>query len=40
MTDTPIRPFADWLREQSSGETHDDLAQQTGRDILTGWPEF
>ncbi|MCV2395952.1 hypothetical protein OEB99_16675 [Actinotalea sp. M2MS4P-6] len=28
MTDSPdphVRPFADWLREQSSGRTHDEL---------------
>lgn len=33
MTDTPdddgvtIRPFASWLREQSSGRTHDELSE-------------
>lgn len=29
MTDTtddaPVRPFADWLREQSGGDTHEEL---------------
>lgn len=28
MTDTPdqhVRPFVDWLREQSGGRTHDEL---------------
>lgn len=24
--DTVIRPFADWLREQSSGKTHEELS--------------
>lgn len=23
----PIRPFADWLHEQSAGETHDELSE-------------
>ncbi len=23
----PIRPFADWLREQASGRTHDELGE-------------
>lgn len=32
MTDTTtedrhIRPFADWLRDQSNGETHDELTE-------------
>lgn len=26
-TDHPIRPFADWLREQSSGDTHEELGE-------------
>lgn len=26
-TDVPIRPFADWLREQSGGHTHDELSE-------------
>lgn len=25
--DPPIRPFADWLREQSSGNSHDELSE-------------
>lgn len=25
--DTVIRPFADWLREQSGGKTHDELSE-------------
>lgn len=29
MTDTPtvVRPFADWLRDQSRGKTHDELSE-------------
>lgn len=27
MTDAPIRPFADFLREQSGGHTHDELGE-------------
>lgn len=39
--DTPtVRPFADWLREQSRGTTHDELSEAlrdlTGRVIDTG----
>lgn len=26
-TDHPIRPFADWLREQSGGDTHEELGE-------------
>lgn len=25
--DTTVRPFADWLREQSSGQSHDELSE-------------
>lgn len=25
--DVVVRPFADWLREQSSGKTHDELSE-------------
>jgi len=25
--DTPIRPFADWLREQARGHTHEELSE-------------
>lgn len=28
MTDQPpVRPFADWLREQAKGHTHDELSE-------------
>jgi len=27
MTDPHARPFADWLREQAGGRTHDELTQ-------------
>ena len=27
VEDPPIRPFADWLPEQSSGKTHDELSE-------------
>ena len=27
IEDPPIRPFADWLHEQSSGKTHDELSE-------------
>ena len=27
IEDPPIRPFADWLQEQSSGKTHDELSE-------------
>jgi hypothetical protein len=38
MTDTrpedlPTRPFADWLREQASGSTHEELSQAL-RDVI------
>lgn len=41
MTDElTVRPFADWLRDQSKGATHDELSQAlydlTGRVIDTG----
>jgi hypothetical protein len=40
-TDDPvIRPFADWLREQSKGKTHDEMSvalhDLIGRVIDTG----
>ena len=25
--DAPVRPFADWLREQAKGHTHDELSE-------------
>ncbi|PYG00186.1 hypothetical protein SAMN05216184_104125 [Georgenia satyanarayanai] len=35
MIDDPvIRPFADWLREQQSGRTHDELSQNL-RDLVS-----
>lgn len=27
MTDAPVRPFADWLCEQSAGRTHEELSR-------------
>lgn len=27
IEDPPIRPFGDWLREQSGGSTHDELSE-------------
>ena len=27
MTNTPARPFSDWLRDQSRGKTHDELSE-------------
>lgn len=40
MSDPIIRPFADWLREQSRGSTHDELSEAlhdlTARVIDTG----
>ena len=27
VDDPAIRPFADWLREQSSGKTHDEMSE-------------
>lgn len=27
MTDGHVRPFADWIREQSAGRTHDELTE-------------
>ena len=34
MTDHPtIRPFADWLRDQSRGKTHDELSEAL-RDLV------
>lgn len=32
MTDTPTaRPFADWLREQAKGKSHDELSESLRR---------
>lgn len=30
MTEGHTRPFADWLREQSAGRTHDELTEALG----------
>lgn len=27
VDDPAVRPFADWLREQSSGKTHDEMSE-------------